>query len=103
MKGRPDGLANVNRGFLGLDEEAPRAASGAKTVVRRFDASAHANRVLVDDLFIGVGVALAIVDVPTEGLEQRIDELLAELGLVVLAGLIGRPMGLEPLDQFAHD
>ena len=85
LKGRSDGLANIDRWLLGFNEETPRAAAGAETVVGCFCASADANGIFVDYFLVGIGIALAVKDVPAEGLEQRINELFAELGLIVLA------------------
>jgi hypothetical protein len=49
----------------------------------RLGRATYLHGVLVDDLFIGLGVALLIVDIPSEGLEERVQELLAELDFVV--------------------
>ena len=72
-------------GLLGLDEELARAAD-AEAVVGRLGGAADLDGVLVDHVLVGFGVALLVVDVPAEGLEEGVDELAAELGLVVLAG-----------------
>ena len=35
------------------------------------------------------GVAVAVVHIPAEGFKERVEEFLAQLGFVVLAGAVG--------------
>ena len=49
-----------------------------------------------------IGVAALVVDVPTEGLEERVEKLAPELSFVVPRRLIRFAVALEPLDQFAN-
>ena len=88
LEGGAGVVFDVDRGLLGLDEELARAAD-AEAVVRGLGRAADLDGVLVDDVLVGLGVAGPVVDVPAEGLEERVDELAADLGLVVVAGEIG--------------
>ena len=52
----------------------------------------------MDDVFVRLGVAGRVVDIPAEGFEQGIDELAANLGFIVVAasvciGVIGETFG----------
>jgi hypothetical protein len=53
----------------------------------------------VDDVLVSLGIALFVVDIPAQGLEKRVDELGADLGLVIFARLVSRALRLEPLNQ----
>jgi len=75
---------DIDGGFLGLDEELADPAD-AEAVIGGLGRPADLDRVLVDDVLVGLGVALLVVDVPAEGFEERVDELAADLGLVVAA------------------
>jgi len=61
---------------------------------------ANLDSVFVDYVLVSLGVALLIVDVPPQGLEQGIDKLQAYRGLVVAAGAVGIQVAVKPLDQF---
>jgi hypothetical protein len=74
--------------------KASRADFGHFTSIR-----ADAASVLVDHFLAGFGPALRIIHVPEEGLEERIDELAAQLRLGVTALAIGFSVPLERLDQ----
>ena len=91
-------LLDVNGRFLGFEEKLARAAD-AKTVIRRFRRAAHADGVLVNDVFVGFGVALLVVNVPAQRLEERIKEFAAQLGFVVLAGFVSVELLFEACDQ----
>ena len=80
---------DVNGGALGFDKELAGAAD--------------ADRVLMDHVLVGFGVAVLVVHVPAECLEERVNELAAELGLVVLARAAGVAVALEALDKLPDD
>ena len=46
-------------------------------------------------ILVGVGIAPLVVDIPTQRLEERVEELAAQLGLVVLTGPVMFPMQLK--------
>ena len=75
-------VAHVDRGLLGFEKELPPAAD-AEAVVRGLGRAADLDRVFVDDVLVGFGVALLVVDVPAEGLEEWVEKLVAELSFVV--------------------
>ena len=93
--GRPGVAAYLEGGFVGLaarverhagafgfhEEDGP--ATHAEGVVGRFHPPAHRHPRFVDDLLVLLGVALRVVHVPAQRLEEGIDELAASLGLVV--------------------
>jgi hypothetical protein len=54
----------------------------------------------VDHVLISLGVTGRVVHIPTQDLEEGIDKLAAELGLVVGPGGICRKIFLKPFDQF---
>ena len=60
------------------------------------------DRVLVDHIFVRLGVALDVGHVPAKGCEEWINELTAKLGLVVLAGAINVLVAPEPLDKLSN-
>ena len=53
----------------------------------------------MDDVLVGFGVALLVINVPAERFEERIEEFAAELRFVVLAGLVGLEVLLEAVDK----
>ena len=68
--------------LLGLHEELAGPAD-AKAVVGGFGGPADLDGVFVNDVLVGLGQALFVVHIPAERHEQRIDELVADLGFVV--------------------
>ena len=85
-------------GLLGLDEKLAVAAD-AEGVVGSLGLAADFEGVLVDDLLVGFGVALGVGDIPTEGGEERVDELLANLGLFEFRGGVVGFVGGEGFDE----
>lgn len=85
-------------GFLGLDEEFACAAD-SEAVVGGFGGTAAGDSVFMDDVFVGFGVALLVVHVPSEGDEEGINELVADLGFVVPAGVVGVTVAVESLNE----
>jgi len=62
-----------------------------------------AEGVLVDNVLVRLSVALPVVDVPAEGLEERVDELSAHLGLVVRPGAIVASVALEAIYELMYN
>src|SRR5439155_25415664 len=100
LEGGADIVLDVHGGLFGFEKEFARA-SDAKAVIGRFGGFADLDGVLVDDVLVGLGVTLLVVDVPAEGLEEGIEEFAAELGFVVLRRAVGILVALEALSQFA--
>jgi len=91
-------VLDPDRRALGLDEELARPTY-AERVIRRLGCPADLDRVLVNDILVRLGVALFVVHVPTERLEERVEKLTPKLCLVVLAREVGFPVLAEPLDE----
>ena len=89
----------TDRGLLGFEEELARAAD-LKAVVGGLDGAADADGILVDDILVGFGVALFVVDVPAEGFEQGIKKLLPKPRFIVVPGFVGLELFPEPRDQY---
>ena len=102
LVGRADVVLQVDRRLLGLDEKLAHSPD-AESVIRRLDRLAHADGILVDHVFIRFGVTLAVVHVPAQRLEERIEKLQPELRLVILGRAISVTVALEALDQFQND
>lgn len=88
-------------GLFGFEEELTGAAD-AEAVVGGLDVAADFDGILVDDVLVGVGVALLVVDIPAEGLPEGVEVFAAELRLVVAGGLVVLDMGLEIFDDFMN-
>ena len=58
--------------------------------------------VFVDDVLVGLGVSGLVVYVPTEGLEERIDKLVADLGFAISAYVIIVAVSGETLYEGLH-
>ena len=65
--------------------------------------------IFVDNVLVGFGVSGLVVDVPSEGLEERVDKLVADLGFaisapVIIAAVSGESLceGLHGLRWFCH-
>ena len=93
-----DVVLDINRRPLCLQEEFAGAAD-AEGVIGRFGGLADFDGVLVDDVFVRLRVALLIVHVPAERLEERVEEFAAELRFVVVRRAVGFAIAVEPLDQ----
>mgnify|MGYP006957732570 FL=1 len=57
----------------------------------------------MDDIFIRLGMALFIGDIPPERLEKRIEKLPAKLGFVVALAFVGLAVLLEPVDESGNE
>ena len=80
-------VSHVDGGFFGLHKELARPAD-AEGVIRRLGGPAHLDRILVDHVLVGLGVALAVGHIPAQRLEERVQELAAQLGFVVMPGAV---------------
>jgi hypothetical protein len=49
----------------------------------------------MDNVFLGLGKALLVIYVPSQGLEERINEFPSYLGFVVMPGFVGLLVVLE--------
>src|SRR5207244_4213601 len=75
----------------------------AEAVIRSFGGFADFDRVFVDDVFVGLGVALFVVNVPAERFEKGVEEFATKLGLVVMMGFVGIAVAIKALDQFEDE
>ena len=92
----------MDGGFLGLDEEFAGAAD-AEGIVRRGGAGAgNAERIFVDDVLVGLGIALSVVHVPAKGGEEWVDEFLADPCLLVVGVNVGIEVATEGLDTLKN-
>src|SRR5262249_33161979 len=71
------------RGFFGFEEE-DRVAAKAEAIIRCLGAAADLDGRLVDHILVLFRRAAAVIDVPAEALEERVDELDPRLRLAVL-------------------
>ena len=92
---------DVDRRFFALDEEFACSAD-AEAQVRGFGGAADFNGILVDDVLVSLGIALLVVDIPAQGFEERVNELGADLGLIIFAGLVSLALRVKPLNQLQY-
>jgi hypothetical protein len=79
---------------LGMSLQRPVRALGGRGIGQR-----RLDRVFMDDIFVRLGVALLIRDIPPERLEKRIQKLPTHLGFVVPLALVGFAVLLEAVDE----
>ena len=91
-------VLDVDGRLLGFQKELARAAD-PETVIR----CADLDRVFVDNIFVRLSMAGLVGDVPAESFEERIDELLSNLGLVVSLTAVRLGVLLESLNQVSDD
>ena len=77
-------------------------AANAETIVRGLGRPAYPDGVLVDHIFISLGVTAGIVRVPSQRLEEGIDKLPPEWCFKIVAGAICLPILFETGDQFKN-
>jgi hypothetical protein len=87
LKGRVGVGFDVDGRFLSLNEE-KRMPARLEGVIRGLGGSVYIHRDLFDHLAEFFGVVLMVVDVPAEGFEEGVEEVIAKLGLVVFAGVV---------------
>jgi hypothetical protein len=83
-----DGVFDADGRLFGLQKEFARTAY-PEAVIGRVHVALDPDGVLVDDVLVRLGVSIAIVDVPAQGLEKRIDEFEPDLGFVIASGMVG--------------
>lgn len=98
LKGGMDVFFDVDGRFFGFQEELAGAAH-AKAVVRGLGNAAHLDGVFVDDVFIRLGIALLVADIPAQLFEKGIDKLPAQLGFIVSYFFVGIQMGSKGFHQ----
>src|SRR5215217_1544422 len=89
----------VYGGLLRLDEELP-CPTDVEAVVRCFGCTPNPDGILGDDLPLRTDRDTTLIgDVPTQGLEEWVDEVLPDPLFLVSSGAVGLAVGFEPLDQ----
>jgi hypothetical protein len=94
-------ILNVNCGPLGLKEELSSSAD-AEAIIRCAGALANFDRVFVNYVFIGLGKALFVINIPAQSLEEGVKELTADLSFIVAAGFVGIPVTLKTVDEIKY-
>jgi len=84
---------------LRLDEELPQAAV-PEAVVGGLHPAARYDAVLVDDILVALARAALVLHVPAEELEERIDELLPDMRLLVCGRPVVLDISREAFDEF---
>jgi len=62
---------NIHGRFFCFDEKLAGAAD-PKTVIGGLGESTHFNGILVNNVFIGIGIALLVIHIPAQRLEERV-------------------------------
>ena len=70
-------------GGLFCFEEKFTSSADSKTIIRRFSIAADFYRILVYDIFVGLGVATFVGYVPAKSFEKRVYEFATELRFVI--------------------
>ena len=99
LEGRTGIIFNIHGRFLCFDNEFP-GAPDPKSIVNKLGGPPDADWVFVDNFFVLFGIAPGIVDIPTEGLEERINELPPELGFVELSSPVSCLVKFVSLNKF---
>lgn len=93
-----DCLAEPTRTFqVGFNEEFARAAN-AEGVIGGFGGTTDLDGVFENHVLVTVCVALLVINVPAEHIEEGFDEFTASLGLVVFQRAVGGELGGELVD-----
>src|SRR5262249_28100494 len=92
-------VLDVDGRLFRFEKELARAAD-TEGVVGGLGHAPHLDRILVNYVFVSLGVAGLVVHVPAKAFEEGIDELLADLRFVVVARAIGFRVSIETLDEF---
>ena len=89
---------DVDRRFFRFEEEFALAAD-AEAVIGCFGGETNLDRIFVDHIAVGFGITGAVVHVPAERFEKRINEVAPDLCLVVLPVAVCVEIALEVFDQ----
>ncbi len=101
LKGRADVGFDIDGRFFGFDKEFARAAD-AEAVVGSPGRFLDDERVFVDHVAVGFGVALAVGHVPTEHFEEGVEKVAAEKRFVVAGAMIRFAVLCEFFDERAN-
>jgi hypothetical protein len=101
LEGGADIVLDVHGRAPGFEEKLSRAAD-AKTVIRRLGAVGGFVGVCVDYILVGFSAALLVINIPAEGFEERVKEFTANLGFVVMAGLVSLAVALKAFHQIEN-
>jgi hypothetical protein len=92
---------DVRRGLLGFQEKLS-LASNTKRVVRGLGGRSYTDSVLMDNVLVSFRKSLLVIDVPSQGLEERINEFSSNLSFVVMPGFVGRQVIFESFYQVLY-
>jgi len=79
-----DLFPDINGGFLRFQKEFACSAD-TEAVIRGLCGAAYFNGIFMYYVLICLSIALFVIDIPTEGMEEGVDKFLSNLGLVVPA------------------
>ncbi|HPH34153.1 MAG TPA: hypothetical protein PLU94_01530 [Methanoregulaceae archaeon] len=101
LKGRTGIILDIYSRFFCFDNEFS-GAPDPEGVIDKFCGSSNSNRVFVRNFFVEFRVALCIVNIPSEGLKERIEEFPTQSGLVVFPFFIHNLMKFISLNEFEN-
>ncbi len=93
---------DVYRWLFCFKEKFPSPAS-SKGVVGGFGAASNFDGILMNDIFICLGISLFVVDVPTKRLAKRVNKFTSNLSFVVRRSLIRILVKLELVNKIVND
>ncbi len=80
-------VLNIDRGLFRLEEEFT-GASDTEAIIGGLSVSSDLDGILVNDVLVGIGIALFIVDIPAEGFPEGVKEFATNLGFVITTGFV---------------
>ena len=92
-------VLDFDEGLLGLDEEFAGAADAEGVVGGGGGDAGDFQGLLVDDVFVGLGVAGGVVDIPAERGEEGVEKFAAQLGFLVVGVEVGIEVAAEGIDE----
>jgi hypothetical protein len=91
-------IFDIDGGLFCFYKEFPRSPN-SETIIWRFGSSTDLDLVFMDYILIRFCITLFVVHIPPEGFEERVNELQAYLGLVILPRSVILEIKTEAFNQ----
>jgi hypothetical protein len=104
--GSPFGFFGKHSTLSAISKQAERCRASRRVATgdsrRGYCSAVVDSGVFVNNVFVGFGVALFVINIPAESFEERVEKLATDLCFVVVAGLVGVAIAVKAINEVEH-